>query len=402
MSWWRTYGVVRWLGLTSVLATAGLMAWAGYGWYQDRQIQQTAAACELARKSGNWKQLEQLASRLRTLQPGSGNPVLFLAEAAETQGQIQKAADLLGEFPESDVRAPLVLAQKANLEWGKLNRPFDALKTSDNLIRLRPRTISTHARIVSFYAMTLQRPELLAAIRRAIEMDAEPREAYTYLMMADSLTFSNAVSLNSFWKTSAADPTFFEITIAVLTASDRTARTIAEPNPKNEAAEMEARKEVEKLQVRYPSNRILLGFLLDRCLEEGNVQRAAELLGHVTSEDANDHLLWIHRGWYHTHQDEFKAAETCFQTALKLHPMSWLARREYATLLRRQQKIAEAEKLLQLVVTARELRKELLKLSNAREITEELVQRIANYSEACDDRLVYQSLQKRLASTRQK
>ena len=248
--------------------------------------------------------------------------------------------------------------------------------------------------------MTFQRPELLAAVRRAIEMDAEPREAYTYLMMADALTFSNGISLNSHWKSSATDPTFFEITIAVHTATDRTQRAIAEPNPKNEAAEKEARNEVEALQRRYPSNRILLGFLLDRCLEEGNVLRAAELLRQVAPEDSNDHLLWIHRGWYHTSQREFDSAETCFQKAIKLHPLSWLARREFATLLRKQQKADEAEKLLQMVLTARELRKDLLKLQSAREITEELVLRIANYAESCGDALVYEALKKRLASTR--
>ena len=393
-------GVVGTLGLVAVLVVGCALAWWGYGWYVDRQVQQITAACEIARKSGNWNQLEQQASQLRSLQPSNGQPLLLLAESAEMQGQLQKAADLLGQFPESDVRAPLVLAQKANLEWGKLNRPLDALKTSEELIRLRPRTISSHARIISFYAMTFQRPELLAAVRRAIEMDAEPREAYTYLMMADALTFSNGISLNSHWKSSATDPTFFEITIAVHTATDRTQRAIAEPNPKNEAAEKEARNEVEALQRRYPSNRILLGFLLDRCLEEGNVLRAAELLRQVAPEDSNDHLLWIHRGWYHTSQREFDSAETCFQKAIKLHPLSWLARREFATLLRKQQKADEAEKLLQMVLTARELRKDLLKLQSAREITEELVLRIANYAESCGDALVYEALKKSLASTR--
>ena len=145
------------LGLVAFLAVGGTLAWLRYGRYVDRQIGQITAGCELARKSGNWNQLEQQATQLRLLQPSHGQPLLLLAESAEMQGQIQKAVDLLGQFPESDVRAPLVLAQKANLEWGQLNQPLHAVKTSEELIRLRPRTTASHGRIISFYAMTLQR-----------------------------------------------------------------------------------------------------------------------------------------------------------------------------------------------------------------------------------------------------
>ena len=113
----QKFGIFGTLGLVALLAVGSMLAWLGYGWYVDRQIQQTTAACEMSRKSGNWKQLEQQATQLRSLQPSHGQPLLLLAESAEMQGQIQKAADLLGEFPVSDVRAPLVLAQKASLEW---------------------------------------------------------------------------------------------------------------------------------------------------------------------------------------------------------------------------------------------------------------------------------------------
>lgn len=390
-------GVFGTLGLVAVLAVGGALAWLGYGWYVDRQIQQITAACEMARKSGNWNQLEQQATQLRLLQPSNGQPLLLLAEAAEVQGQIQKAVDLLGQFPESDPRAPLVLAQKANLEWGKLNHPLDAIQTSEALIRLRPRTIGSHARIISFYATSLQRPELLAAIRRAIEMDAEPREAYAYLMMADALTFSNAIDLNSHWLSSDPTSSFFQITVAVMTANSLSNRAATLLTPQNEEASRQARQTVEELQRQHPSNSILLGFLLEKCIQDGDVSRTEELLRQVSAEDSNDHLLWSQRGWYHTLRGEFEAAETSFKTAISLHPMSWHARRNYVTLLRRQQKSEEVEKLAGLVATAQEIRVELLKLPNAREIPEELLQRIVRYADSCGDTFVRDALQKRLA-----
>lgn len=389
-------GVFGTLGLVAFLAVVGTLAWLGYDRYVDRQIQQLTAACEMARKSGNWNQLEQQATQLRLLQPSNGQPLLLLAESAEMQGQIQKATDLLGQFPEGDVRAPLVLAQKANLEWGPLNQPLKALKTSEELIRLRPRTTASHGRIISFYAMTLQRPELLAAIRRAIEMDAEPREAYAYLMMADALTFSNAIDLNSHWLSSDPNSSFFQITVAVMTANSLSGRATTLLTPQNEEASRQARQTVEELQRQHPSNPILLGFLLEKCIQDGDVSRTEELLRQVTTEDSNDHLLWSQRGWYHTLRGEFEAAETSFKTAISLHPMSWHARRNYVTLLRRQQKLEEVEKLTSLVATALEIRVELLKLPNAREIPEELLKRIADYADSCGDTLIRDALQKRL------
>ncbi len=393
----QKFGIFGTLGLVALLAVGSMLAWLGYGWYVDRQIQQTTAACEMSRKSGNWKQLEQQATQLRSLQPSHGQPLLLLAESAEMQGQIQKAADLLGEFPVSDVRAPLVLAQKASLEWGPLNQPLQALKTSEELIRLRPRTTSSHGRIISFYAMTLQRPELLAAIRRAISMDAEPRETYAYLMMADALTFSNAIDLNAHWLSSDPNSSFFQITVAVMTANSLSSRVASLLTPENEEAARQARQSVEVLQRQHPSNPILLGFLLEKCIQDGDVSRTEELLRQVASENSNDHLLWSQRGWYHTLRGEFEAAETSFKTALSLHPMSWHARRNYVTLLRRQQKLEEVEKLTSLVATGLEIRVELLKLPNAREIPEELLKRIVHYADSCGDTLIRDALQKRLA-----
>ena len=391
------FSVVGTLGLVAFLAVGVTLAWLGYGRYVDRQIGQLTAACELARKSGNWNQLEQQATQLRLLQPSHGQPLLLLAESAEMQGQLQKVADLLGEFPVSDVRAPLVLAQKAGLEWGPLNQPHKALKTSEELIRLRPRTTASHGRIISFYAMTLQRPELLAAIRRAIEMDAEPRETYAYLMMADALTFSNAIDLNTHWLSSDPSSSFFQITVAVMTANSLNNRVASLLTPQNEEASRLARQTVEELQRQHPSNPILLGFLLEKCIQEGDVSRTEELLRQVSAEASNDHLLWSQRGWYHTLRGEFEAAETSFKTSLSLHPMSWHARSNYVALLRRQQKSEEVEKLTGLVATAKEIRVELLKLPNAREIPEELLKRIVHYADACGDTLIRDALQKRLA-----
>ena len=391
-------GIFGTLGLVALLVVGGILAWLGYGWYVDHQIRHLTTACEMARKSGNWSQLEQQATQLRMLQPSQGQPLLLLAESAEMQGQMQKAVDLLGQFPESDVRAPLVLAQKASLEWGKLNQPLQALKTSEDLIRLRPRTTASHGRIISFYAMTLQRPELLAAIRRAIEMNAEPREAYAYLMMADALTFSNAIDLNSHWSSSDPNSPFFQITVAVMTANSLSGRVATLLTPENEEAARQARLSVEELQRQHPNNPILLGFLLEKCIQDGDLSRTEELLRQVTAEHSNDHLLWSQRGWYHTLRGEFEAAETSFKTALSLHPMSWHARRNYVTLLRRQQKLGEVEKLTGLVATALEIRVELLKLPNAREIPEELLKRIVNYADSCGDTLVRDALQMRLGS----
>lgn len=396
MSQWRrpSWLAIVLCGLLFVAFT-GLASWA-YRWRMAHEIKQLTATCEVARKSGNWDQLEHLAQRLKQIEPTSGQPLLYLAESAQMKGQLEQAVAFLGQFPEHDLRAPQVLAEKANLEWGELNRPFDALQTCEDLIHLRPTTTYAHARIISFYTMTLQRSKMLMSIRRAIKLRAEPREVYAYAIMADAPTFVNGSTLNARWQLSASESSVFDIAFAIFTAISRQEQVDEQLTSTREEAAQKARAGVEELHARFPHNSVLLGFLLSKNIEEGNVDRVEELLKLISFETEADYLLWIYRGWFQTLRRELDAAEISFRRALELHPLSWQARHEYAVLFRKKQRLDLAEEMGNLAMEGREIRKELLALPNAREIPDETLQRIAKYAEKCGDTDVAEALHRRL------
>ncbi len=396
MSRWRR---PSWLAIVCgglfVVAFAGSALWM-YRWWIAHEIKQLMATCEVARKSGNWNQLDHLAKRLKNLEPTSGQPLLYLAESAQMQGQLEQAVAFLGQFPEHDLRAPQVVAEKANLEWGELNRPFDALQTCEDLVHLRPTTTYAHARIISFYAMTLQRSKLLVSIRRAIKLRAEPREAYAYAMMADAPTFVNGAAMNARWQLSDSKSSVFDIAFAIFTAINRQEQVDEQLTSTREVAFKKARAGIEELHARFPNNSALLGFLLSKNIEEGNVDRVEGLLKLISFEAEDDYLLWTYRGWFQTLRRELDAAEISFRRALELHPLSWQTRHEYAVLFRKKQRLDLAEEMGNLAMEGREIRKELLALPNAREIPDEILKRIAKYADKCGDTDVATALHRRL------
>ncbi|MFM7925930.1 MAG: hypothetical protein ACKPJJ_37395, partial [Planctomycetaceae bacterium] len=189
----------RWRRVAGAIAALLLLAGLGIGsaWLiQNRTRSQFLARCEQAKREGLWAELRVAADEWSQWDSLDPQPRWLAAEAAQQQDEFQDLADCLGKIPPSDPNYAFALAEKANVEWTALNRPLLALQTSEQAVQLEPRLTDTHSRIISFYAMTGRRIAMLKAIRAALQAGAEPREAYTYLVMADILSFSNGSELN--------------------------------------------------------------------------------------------------------------------------------------------------------------------------------------------------------------
>jgi tetratricopeptide (TPR) repeat protein len=330
--------------------------------------------------------------------PTSGPPWWNAAEAAQELDDLEELARCLGQIPESDPKALFGYVEKANLEWTALNRPLEAMQTSQQIIRMDPRVLEVHSRVISFYAMTLQRPAMLKAIRIAIDAGAEPKECYTYFVMADSLSFTNGPEINSRWLAAMPDEIRFKIGLAVNTAMGL---LMTEDSTRTDAiVEMnkEAMTQLQWFLDKQPHDPVLLTFLMHQAYLAGDINRVAELLQQVDDSSVDDHMVWVYRAWYHTMGDEFIEAEKAIREALRLHPVSPLAHHEYANLLRKLER-PEAEDQQKLAASGRELRTQLLHLPSAVDLTPELFAQIANYAAACGDDQVARALQKRLGLT---
>ena len=107
-------------------------------------------------------------------------------------------------------------------------------------------------------------------------------------------------------------------------------------------------------------------------------------------------MLWVHRAWYYRQTEDYAQAEAACQRALELHPMSPAARFEYSQTLRLTGRVKEVEAFEALAVRGNELRKKLVQLQSARDVTGDQLQLIQQYAADCDDVMVAQALQTRL------
>ncbi len=384
--------------LLVIIALAGL--WPGFRAWQSWRANSFRTRCLEARDRLDPAAEKAAASQWVTWDPASSEAWLFLAEAASDLGEPQRAADCLDHIPPDHPQAIAIYLQKAELEWTLLNQPLRGLETCRRIVDLHPRAAEAHGRIIAYYAFSLQRPKLLQAIRRAIEAGAAPREAYTYLLLADHLVMTNGVEFIGRWLASDPDAEEFIIPLAVYAAMN--CERDAGRTASSAAAEQDAQalNDLDDLLRNSPHNPVLLSYLLSRHVEEGNLHAVAQLLQQVDTTGADDHMVWVFRGWWHAQQGDLADAEAALQQALKLHPLSPRARNEYAGVLRRLKKLPEAEQMGRLAAEGHELRKELLLLPEAAAVSDPLLERIALDASSCDDQQVAQALREHVLAHR--
>lgn len=341
-------------------------------------------ACQVAAREGDWDYMRKVAEEWLAWTPGHADALWRAAEAAQQQDRHGDLVEILAQIPSTDPNFVYGLAEKAGVEWSELNMPLNALRTSEQVIGSEPRHTDSHSRVISFYAMTLQRVDMLRAIRRAIQAGAEPRESYCYLIMADILSFTNAAEQNQRWLRGAPDEARFKVALAVTTAMDVISGMETSPTAEMIELSQQAKKQLAGFLETYPNDSVLLSFLLYRAYRGGDIGRVSELLTRVSGNAAEDHMVWVIRAWYHTQVEEYEDAEKAIQQAIRLHPLSPLAHHEYANLLRVQQR-PEVEREQRLAAYGRELRSEILLQPSAVDLSAALLLKIQSYADSCGD-----------------
>ena len=352
-------------------------------------------ACLQARREGDWDYMRQTAEEWLRWSPGRAQAMWFAAESAQQQDRHDDLIEILDGIPRTDPNIAFGLAEKAGLQWSELNKPLQALQTSLEVLAIEPRHVDSHSRVISFYAMTLQRVRMLEAIRAAIRAGAEPREAYCYLIMSDALSFTNGAELNQRWLRGAPDDDRFKIALAVTTAMDLAASR--ESSPTEEVLELnrEANLQLEGFLETWPGDPILLTFLMHQAYRNEQVQKMEKLLGQVTETLAQDHMVWVYKAWYHTMVDELEEAEEAIIRAIRIHPLSQLAHQEYAKILCALQR-PEVEREQQIAAYGRELRSEIMRQPSAADLSLPLLVKIMSYADSCGDTEVAAALAARL------
>ncbi len=387
----------RFLIIVALLVLVPCGFWAKTGWTRF-QTSRFHSACQTARGQKDWRTERAVADRWVAWDPETPLGWWCAAEACQNLEDFEGMAQYLGKVPQSDPKSLLAYVEKANLEWTTLNRPLDAVRTSELVLKVDPEIVEIQSRLISFYAMNLQRVPMLKTIRHAMEHHAPSREAFVYYIMADMLYFTNGADLNSRWLASSPDEPRFKIGLGVHTAMALAMNVNTTRTEQSVELDREADLQLDFFLEKNPDDVVLLTYMMHRAYQAGNTERVGKMLESLSTDVVDDHMIWVYRAWYHSSFQEHAAAEEAIREAIRLHPTSPLAHHEYANLLRKAGRLDEVAAQQQLASTGRELRTRLLTVPNAAAVDAKSLIDIAIYMRDCGDQMAYDSLSERLRS----
>lgn len=372
----------RWL--FSLFFVLLLLSGGSYWGYRSWKTNQFASECTALKKEKNWERLKEVAGQWTTWNSGDPKAWWMASVAALELDEYENLEFCLLQIPDHDSNYLVAQVELANLQWTALNKPRNALETSQRVLELDSRVPEAHARIISFYAMTGQRAKMLQAIRFAIQNRAEPREAYTYALMSDVLSFTNSIEMNSKWMKGAPSEAEFKIGMAVSTAMKFQMDLEVSPDDETQKMAEEAGRQLSSFLEANPDNPVLLSYMMNQAYRNGDATRMAELLEKVGERSSDDHMMWVYRGWFHAQAGETQQALESIQQALKLHPISPLAHHEYAAILRMQE-APDAAREQRIASYGRELRTQMMQMPSAADLTPLLLVQLHSYAKECGD-----------------
>lgn len=381
-------------------AAAALLVWI----FKGPTVEQRRRSCEEAAAAGDWARLQSEAEEWIDADDNSPEAWLNLGRAFERQGKYQRAAESLLEVPASTKEIESAQLGLVELYFGPLNQPQSGARVCEAILERDPKSQIANQRLIFFLAMTLQRSRLREQIGRAIEADAEPREAYIYYFFADSLKFTNAAEVTARWLAGSPESELFEVSHAIFVAELLDAGMTMDDRAAALAARASlARKEeiMRDLLDKYPHNLELLAYHLHQCQVDGNVKRAIELAAQAPVEAEDDNRFWRIKGWIHSQRDEFAEAESAYRKAIEIFPVDWGTRSLLAELLQRQQRSEEVLRLRELVERANVLRREIQPVPDARRVPPKTLAKLAQYFIDCGDSTIGETLRRRLVRSYQ-
>lgn len=379
---------LRWLRFFFLAAVlSGGVIFANHHWVRfkkDAYLNQ----CREAQDAGHWDDLRKISEEWSAWDSSSVDAMLFAADAGIHLEDFESAVECLSTIPDTDPRALPSLVALSSIQFGTLNRPLDGVRTCERILGIDQRATAAHHQLIEFYAITLQKRKLEQQIRFAIDCQREPPKAYVYLFLIDTMRIAGASESNARWLEQDTKSELFDV-----------ARVLHMPEPENGVRGSSGDDKyslADQLFKTFPDNLELLAYKIDVRLRSGDVHGVFQLLSSLPKEADADNRFWRAKGWLHLNRNELEKAREALNEAIRLFPMDWYARNLLADLLRKQSNLAEAEKLHELVQSARQLRIQINAIAIDSEIPNEILTELARLAEQCDDRQVARALNQRL------
>lgn len=385
----RQFGAVVALAVVSFFsgATGGAFGWAAWTSLQlERQWQQ-------ARAAGQWEQAVAVGRRLAAFRRDDADFWLDLADCARELDDPELAAMALGRVPEHDHRHVNSLLLQADLLFGELDRPLDAAVVWRRVLQADPQNATAFQRLIYFYAMTVQRNELVRTIRLAMDRHREPPEAYTYLVLSERLQFSDALYRIRRWRRLAPDSEVLEVAEAYFAAQQRRDGPKGTEIPEVRAGAVHPA--MQRCLEKYPKNLEVLAYHAEQARLRGDAEAIREILLRTPPEAEQSARFWRFRGWWLRVRDRVPEAEAAYREALKRNAYDWRARLELASILRVLGKRDEAARQSEIALLGKTLERRLLELPNAAALDGPIVAQLYRYARELGDAQVVRALEYR-------
>jgi tetratricopeptide (TPR) repeat protein len=397
-SWVKRY---RGVTITLVLVMSGLL----FGYQPVSQLLSDRAEaafknqCKIAVAMDDWAVLSSISNRWLETHPKSNDASIFAAEAAVQLDELEKAAALLDQVNDNYHGVLPALSIRADILFSDLNRPLDAEATWKRMLKIDETADVAHQRLIYFYAMTLQRQKMLGHIHRTMKLGRESLESYSYLIMANSLNFSDGLTKLSLWRRSAPDDETLEVAQSVYAAKKTVDNGMATFGIQTIAAG--DRTLLENCLKKYPSNPEALALQIEFSIYQGNANDVVKLMSQASESAESDSRFWRYRGWLLAQQNMHEEAAEALEHSLKLHPFEWPARLLLADVYRKLGKSDLTEFHAELASKGKNLQDKLFERPTARDVDETLFREIHDYCREMGASSVVEAIERRVGFSKQ-
>jgi tetratricopeptide (TPR) repeat protein len=391
----RRLRVWRGVGLCGIVLLI-VAAVPSYRWWKQRRTTQFKAGCVEATAEKHWERLGLIAARWSEWDPTSSDAHVYLAEAHFQAGRLEEAAESLARVSDDYHGVVSALILRGEILYGDLHRPYEAEENWRRILRIDPQSTHAHQRLISFYALSLQRRRMIEQIRESLRRRCEPPEAYAYLILANALGFTEGVVHVRSWRSSYPDDETLEVAEALYMA-DRPEN----PNVLDAYEESHFKpgdqSAIDACLEKYPRNIEVLAFHIERQIFFGRTEQVVRLLQSAPAEAMQDSRFWRYRGWLLQQAEDHEQAVEALETSIEIDRFSWRSRWELASLLRLLGRLAEAEQVQDVAIKGKDLQEELYR-TDGRALTWGLVEEMRDYISRADERQALAALDARIRS----
>jgi tetratricopeptide (TPR) repeat protein len=337
-----------------------------HAWWKSYWTERFSTVCKQAIEAKEWRLLREYSTQWTDWDPKANPGWVYRAEAAKQMEQFEEMALLLARVTDDYDGALEALSLQADLLFTELNRPLEAIKTWERMLKINPRSSRPYQRMIYFYAMTLQRKKMIDTIYLAMKNKCEPRESYGYLVIANAIRFTDGFFETTKWLQTYPDDEKLKVAQACYDSMQSDSGTIP-----MFGAEPKTGKISEYLK-EYPSNLEILANQIERDIHDGNLDGVPTLLQQADETAENDSRFWRYRGWYLMQADEDEKAATAAERSLELNKLDWRAWLQYSSILRKLNRLPEAERASEVAKRGKIAEQAVLELDNPAELDGEV------------------------------